>query len=912
MLCFLTRLRHRLRALFNRRHDQELREELEFHVEQLAEQHRRSGLGPDEALAAARRQFGNLTRIQEQSHDVFAFRHVEDMLKDLRYGVRMVLKHPGFSATAIIVLALGIGANSAIFSIINAMLLKPLSIHRPGELVGVYVEGTTAPGGYRAFSYPNFQDLREQAAAFADLAAHNLTLVGVGDGGATRRVWADAVTANWFETFGVPLALGRAFTAVEEQPGANLPVAIVSHDYWVREGRRPDVLGETILVNAEPLTIVGVAAAGFTGSSVLFRPQVWLPLGLYGTVATEVGGTPGSRSLRERDYYTLMVKGRLGPGHSVESAAPELEAIAARLSRAYPATNEDRTLRAAPLPRLAVSTRPTTDGQFAALSALVLGMAGVVLLIACLNVANMVLARCASRRREIAIRLSLGGGRGRVVRQLLTEGFVLSAGGGAVGLVVAVWAAGALVRSIESVLPFGVAVDVGVDWRVLLGTLGFCLLGALFFGLGPAWQMTRGDIVGELKQKQQSNPEPRRGRGLPASRDLLIVGQVALSLALLTAGGLFLRGAVAASSADPGFAFERGLLLETDPSLAGYDEVQGRTVYRDLLPRLRALPGVDAVSMASMVPFGLFSESREVVPVGADDPAGRAASFTLVADDYFRALGLSMLRGREFTRTETEGGSGAAAVIVDETFARALWPNADPLGQVVRLRRRNGQLGDVRTVVGVAPGRRSQIFDQQPTPHVYLPAGAEYRANMNLHVRLAAPGRAAANAMLQQVRQAVRGFDERLPILSLQTLEDFRAAGARLGMVQAGAAVFSTFGGLALFLAVVGLYGVKSYGVSQRTREIGLRMALGAGRADVLWLALRGGLVMTGAGLLFGVLLSVATARLLAGLLYEVRTFDPLVFALAPMLLAGSVLLASWLPARRAARISPMEALRQE
>ncbi len=909
MLRFVTRLRLRLRALFNRRHDQELREELEFHVEQLAEQHRRAGLGRDQALAAARRQFGNLTRIQEQSHDVFAFRHVEDLLKDLRYGVRMVLKHPGFSATAIMVLALGIGANSAIFSIINAMLLKPLPIHRPGELVGVYVERTTAPGGYRGFSYPNFHELREQAAAFADLAAHNLTLVGVGDGGATRRVFADAVTANYFETFGVPLALGRTFTAAEERPGANLPVAIVSHDYWVRGGRRPDVLGETILVNAEPLTIVGVAAAGFTGSSVMLRPEVWLPLGLYGTVAADVVGTP-SRSLREHDNHTLLVKGRLGPGRSVESVAPELEAIAARLSRAYPATNDDWTLRAAPLPRLNVSPMPTSDGPFAALSALVLGMAGVVLLIACLNLANMLLARGASRRREMAIRLSLGGGRGRVVRQLLTEGFVLSVGGGAVGLVVAVWAAGALAGSIESVLPFGVAVGVGVDWRVLLGTLGFCLLGTLFFGLGPAWRMTRGDIVGDLKQ--QSNPEPRRRRGLPAPRDLLIVGQVALSLALLTVGGLFLRGAVAASSADPGFAFERGLLLETDPSLAGYDEARGRTVYRDLLPRLRALPGVDAVSMASMVPFGAFFESRTVVPVGGGDQGGRSASFTLVADDYFRALGLSMLRGREFTPAEAEGGSGPAAVIVDETLARALWPDADPLGRVVRLRQGGGEPGDVLTVVGVAPGRRSQMFDQQPTPHVYLPAGAEYRASMNVHVRLAEPGRAAANAMLQQVRQAVRGFDARLPILSLRTLEDFRAASAGLWAVQAGAGVFSTFGGLALFLAVVGLYGVKSYAVSRRTREIGLRMALGAGRAGVLWLVLRQGLVMTGAGLLFGVLLSVATARLLAGLLYEVRTFDPLVFALAPMLLAASVLLASYLPARRATRVSPMEALRQE
>ena len=347
----------RLVNLFRReRIERELDAELQAYLELDVEENIRRGMAPKEARRAALARLGGLEMVKDECRDVQRFRVAEDLWRDLRYGVRMVLKHPGFSATAIIVLALGIGANTAIFSIINAMLLKPLPIHRPGELVGVYVEGTTAPVGYRSFSYPNFQDLREQAAAFANLAAHNLTLVGIGDGEATRRVLADAVTANYFETFGVPLALGRAFTAAEEQPGANLPVAIVSHDYWVREGRRPDVLGETILVNAEPLTIVGVAAAGFTGSSVLFVPEVWLPLGLYGTVATDIGGTP-SGSLRERDNYQLMVKGRLGPGHSVESVAPELEAIAARLSRAYPATNEDQTLRAAPLPRLFVSTR---------------------------------------------------------------------------------------------------------------------------------------------------------------------------------------------------------------------------------------------------------------------------------------------------------------------------------------------------------------------------------------------------------------------------------------------------------------------------------------------------------------------------------------------------------------------------
>jgi len=467
------------------------------------------------------------------------------MLSDLRFGVRMLAKTPGFSAVAILVLALGIGANSAIFSLVNAMLLKPRPIERPGELVGIYHERTTPPGGYRALSYPNYRDLRASAAGFSSLAAHSVTLVGIGDGTVTRRVFADLVSANIFETFGSPLALGRAFTPAEEEPGATVPVVIVSYVYWEREGRNPDILGEAIRVNGDLLTIVGVAGQGFTGSSVVLAPELWLPLGLYGSTTTDIVGN-ASQALAERDNHALFVFGRLGPGRTPEMVAPELEAIAARLERAYPDENEDRTFATAPLSRISVSTSPTTDGQFSALSVLMLAMSGVVLLIACLNLANMLLARGAARRPEIAIRLSLGGGRGRVVRQLLAEGFVLSAVGGALGLVAAAWAVGLLVRSIEPVLPFSIAAfDVGVDWRVVTGTLGCAVLGTVLFGLGPALQLTRGDILSDLKQ--QANSDQHRGRGLRSPRNLLIVGQVALSLTLLTAGGLFLRGAVAAS-----------------------------------------------------------------------------------------------------------------------------------------------------------------------------------------------------------------------------------------------------------------------------------------------------------------------------------------------------------------------------
>ena len=836
------------------------------------------------------------------------------MFSDLRFGVLMLAKNPGFSAVAILVLALGIGANSATFSVINAMLLRPMPIERPGELVGVYNERTTPPGGYRAVSYPNYRDLRASAAGFTSLAAHNVTLVGIGDGTVTRRVFADLVSANYFETFGSPLALGRAFSPAEEEPDANVPVVIVSHVYWEREGRNPDILGDTVRVNGDLLTIVGVAGQGFTGSSVVLGPELWLPLGLYGSTTTDILGDR-SQTLAARDNHTLFVFGRLGPGLTAKTVAPELEAIAAQLEQAYPAENEDRTFGAAALSRISVSTSPTTDAQVSAASALMLAMSGVVLLIACLNLANMLLARGAARRREIAIRLSLGGGRGRVVRQLLAEGFVLSAVGGAVGLVVAVWAAGLLVRSIEPILPISITVfDVGVDWRVVTGTLGFSVLGTVLFGLGPAWRLTRSDILSDLKQ--QANPDRQRGRGLLAPRNLLIVGQVALSLALLTAGGLFLRGAVAASTADPGFAFERGLLLETDPSLAGYDEPRGRAVYEALLTRLRSLPGVEAASFASMVPFGAFSEGRGVQPLGppgVDGAQSRGASYTIVGRDYFRSLGLSMLRGREFTDAETQADTPPAVAIVDETLARALWPDGDPLGQQIRFRDGpTGRLSNPLSVVGLAPGRRNEIFDQQPTPHVYVPFGWQYRGNMTIHLRLAAGGQEAAQSMLQTVREEVRAFDERLPVLALKTLEDFRADSAGIWVVRAAASVFTTFGALALFLAVIGLYGVKAYVVSRRTREIGIRMALGADRGNVLWLVLREGLILTLAGLGIGLLLSFGTAQLLSSLLYEVSTLDPVVFILATLLLAASTLLASYLPARRATRVVPMVALREE
>ena len=571
-MTWIAAARERLRALvFGARQDAETNEELRFHLEQETQLLRQAGLDPQEARRQARLRFGSVDRFTEEVREARGVRVLEELGRDLRYGVRMVAKNPGFSGVAILVLAIGIGANSAIFGFVNALLLKPLPIARPGEVVGVYSEKTTPPGGYRAFSYPNYRDLRDSAADFTGLAAHREAQVGVGSDDITQRVRIDVVSANYFEVYGSPLVLGRWFSPAEEEPDANLPVVIVSHAYWEREGRHPSILGDTIRVNGDVLTIVGVAGEAFTGSMALIGPELWLPLGLYG-LATTASPERARQSLADRDNHSLLVVGRLRAGLTPEMAGPALETIAAGLAQAYPAENEDHTLLAAPRPRLSVGPRPRTDDPFSALAVLLLAMSGVVLLIACLNLATMLLARGAARRREIAIRLSLGGGRGRVIRQLLAEGFVLSLLGGAVGLVVAGWAADLLKTSMESTLQGSMAVyGVEIDWVVVTSTLGFCLLGTVFFGLLPALQLTRGDILGDLRQ--EANPERQRGHGLLAPLNVLVVGQVALSLTLLTAGGLFLRGAAAASSADLGFAFERGLLLETDPSLVGYDEL---------------------------------------------------------------------------------------------------------------------------------------------------------------------------------------------------------------------------------------------------------------------------------------------------------------------------------------------------
>ena len=833
---------------------------------------------------------------------------MRQLLQDLRFGGRTLAKTPGFTTVAVLVLALGIGANSAMFTLVNALLLRPLA-GKADELVGLYSHDRTKPeSSYRGFSYANYVDIRDGNDVFESLMAHTFSMVGVPAGDTTRQTFISVVSSNYFEALGAPLAAGRAFTLAEERPSAGIPVVIVPY-------QKANLLGQTIKVNAIDFTVVGVAPRGFTGTMALLSPEMWLPLGMFDVVVNDIFKNNGG-GLADRKNLSLVLAGRLKPGLTVVGVAPRLDTLSRQLERAYPADNKDQLLTVNPLPRLGTSTSPSSDKGPAGAAAMLMALSGVVLLIACLNIANMLLARGSARRKEIAIRLAVGGGRGRIVRQLLTEGLLLALAGAAGGLLLASWTTGGLARSLAAVLPLGIAFEPKPDAMVIAATTAFAVIATVMSGLGPALKLSKSDLVADLKALA-ADGSPVLGRRFSA-RNLMVVGQIALSLMLLSAGGLFARGALKAASANPGFSYDRQLLVATDPQLVQYAEARGRESYREVLARVRALPGVAAVGMAASVPFGDFHEGHTVERVGGSanqDPSAKSgATYRIVGADYFKALNLPMVRGREFTEAEERSAAAPRVAIVDERLARKLFGADDPIGQMIRYSARPGETtkndGQPMEIVGVAAPIRDDLFDKESGPAIYEPYGRNYRGNMFLHVRAARAGSEAD--LLAAIRRELRAYDPKLPILQATTMHAFHDRSLELWIVNAGGRLFLVFGLLALLLAVVGLYGVKSYIVSQRTREIGIRMALGARPRDVLAMMLTEGAALAAAGVAVGLPLAALLGFAVSSLLYDVKPLDPIVFVTAPAVLAMATLFATWLPARRATRVTPLTALRAD
>ena len=469
-----------------------------------------------------------------------------NLLQDLRHSVRLLRRTPGFTAVAVLVLGLGIDANTAVFSIVNALLLKPMP-GRVSELIGVFNKDRAKPDGYRGFSYPAYQDLRDQNDVFDGLMAHTFSLVGVREGDSTRRTFAAVVSSNYFTTLGVPLAAGRTFTADEERPGAAIPVAIASDGFWRHSGADPKLVGSTITVNSTAVTIVGIAPPGFTGTMAFASPDLWFPLGVYDQMVIDIFKQPG-QGIADRQSDALIIAGRLKPGLSMAAAEPQLDQIAVRLAQAYPSTDRDRAFTLAHLQRLGTSTNPASKDPLPAVSGMLLLMAALVLFVACLNLANLMLARSAARRKEMAIRLALGGSRARLIRQLLTEGFVLSIAGGIAGLAIAWWSTSLLATSLANVFPISIVIDSVPDARVFAAAGGFAILSTIFFALGPAFAATRTALVPDLK----ADTRDARGGSRMVSGPVLVIVQLAVSLALVTAGGLFVRGALNIADTETG------------------------------------------------------------------------------------------------------------------------------------------------------------------------------------------------------------------------------------------------------------------------------------------------------------------------------------------------------------------------
>jgi putative ABC transport system permease protein len=845
---------------------------------------------------------------------------------DFKLASRQFVKSPGFTAIAITTLALAIGVNAAVFALVNALVLRPVVRVRPAEVVNLYGAWKDSTHDYRRFNFEEYRALRERTGSevFSDVAAMRVTLVGVGRDRDVQRTLAVITSENFFSLTGGQPVLGRFFAAAECLPNANVPVVVVSHGFWKRRGGRPDLVGSALRVNGRPFTVIGVAQEGFSGVHALIAPDVWLPLGVFGQLGGAVSDVAAGRDLAALRNHPLNLMARLRSGLDLQAARARLPIVEQRLTALVPdESGRRRDLQITPPARVtALDSTPTDDGPTALIGGLLVAMAGLVLLIACLNLANMLLARGTSRSREMAVRLALGAGRAALVRQLLCEGLLLALAGGAAGLLLSVWANELLGHYIEGFvkrMSFTVVVRLQPDLKVLGGTLACSLVATLLFSLGPALRTSRIDLVKDLKREVG---EPAGGSSLSrffAPRHLLVMGQIALSLVLLFGGGLFLRGAVEAGRVPLGFDPAGKLVAEIDFTLGDADEVAVQRSRLAALERAAQLPGVRAAALATLLPYGNDGNNRrvrraeDVAPIGPGRPdSGAVALFTAVSSGYFETIGVRLLRGRDFTPAEATTRTSPATAVIDERLAAALFPHADPLGRRLRFTvpQTDGTPGELE-VVGVVASHRHQVMGQPP-PRLFIPLGQSHRGNLFLHVRYAGNDRGALLAAVPALRQALRSVDPDMPILGIVPFTDVLEQNADFWVVRLGAVLFGLFAAVALLLAVVGVYGVKSYAVARRTREIGIRMALGSRAGDVFALVMRQAVLQTALALGVGLVLALATGQVLARIVYQVSATDPLALVVATAVLAAASLLACVLPARRATQVSPMSALRSE
>jgi len=808
--------------------------------------------------------------------------------QDLAFGFRVLRMHPGFTAAAVLSLALGIGANTAVYSLVNALLLRPFPIRDPERLVAIH---TSREGiRYGRTSYPDYQDVQSRCDAFSGVLARFYFPVSVRRSGAPKVILANLVSGNYFEVLGVKPLTGRTFLSEEGAVGTTHAVVVLSHNLWKRSlGAEPGILGSTLLINSHPFTVIGIGPEAFRGEMVGFATDLWIPI----TMASRI--LPINPNLQDRGSGWLDMMGLLKEGVRERQAQSALETLASNLRQEYATSNKGKTFAVV---SGAMARFPVVElgrGIIGFLGVLT-GIVGLTLLIACSNVANLLLARGAGRKREIAMRLALGAGRRRVIRQLLTESLLLSVLSGLVGLLVAMWAI-ELFALVDAPTPIPVALDVTLDYRVLAFTFLLSLLTGFIFGLTPALHASGLDVRTALNEQSSQGTGGRSKSRLQAC---LVTGQIALSLVLFTAAGLCLKSLSAALSANPGFEIKNGLAVGLNLSYAGYDEARGRAFYRQLIERVEQLPGVRSASLALVVPLSYMSNTEPVSPEGYEPRSGESLQVqnNAVGARYFETLGIPILRGRGINQEDRQDTEPVA--VINETMARRFWRGADPVD-------RSFDAGGMKVrVVGVVGDGKYFHLGEKQESFFYRPLAQIYVAFTTLHVKTAGDPR----LLVKPVREVLEKLDPGLPVSEVRTLEEHM----RLSQYPARIAglTVSCFGSLALALAIVGVYGVMSYSVRQRTREFGIRMALGASPGEIQRLVLRRGLRILLAGLSAGLVLAFAATRLLSSLLFGVSAVDPVVFIGVSLVLAFVVSLACFFPAQWASRCDPSESFRCE
>ncbi|HTV53828.1 MAG TPA: ABC transporter permease, partial [Terriglobia bacterium] len=886
----------------------DLDRELKTHIETEADEQQATGVPPEEARYAARRALGNTTQIKEDVRMAWGFQWLEKLLQDLRYGLRTMRRSPGLTMVAVLSLALGIGANTAIFSLMNAVMLRDLPVKKPGQLVLLGTGRSAGSTGDFArtdlYSYPFYREMQQKNQVFSAVSAVlSLTFNGmhgaVGGSRSLEPMDVQLVSGTYFSMLGVMPILGRAFTRADDEPAGGHPIAVISYSWWKRRfALDPSVLGKTATLGSTVYTIIGVTPPEFFGAAVGQSPNLWIPLSMEKQVS------PGWNGLADKSFQSLYILGRLKPAVTVTQAHANVNLLAKQIWHEFAGLVLTKEQQIA-LKRANIQLTPAARGlsrlrfQFSLPLQILMAVVGLVLLIACANIANLLLARATTRQREIAVRMAIGAGRARLIRQMLTESFLMAFCGGALGVALAWWANEALLAMVSAgpePLPLNVAPDAGV----LTFTFVVSLITALLFGVVPALRATRIDLTPSLKE----------GRGMAAvtgaSRlsKALIVSQVALSLLLLTGAGLFLRTLVNLGNVNTGFNKENVLLFGIDPVDVGYKlDARLTSLYEQIEQRVSAQPGVRAASIS----FFTFNQGASDGPVeveGRNLPAGvdNDVIHNVVGQGYFATMGIPVLLGRVFTADDTARSPKVA--VINETMAREFFPGGSPLGRRFGLDPKHSS--DIE-VVGVVKDAKYISLREKRWPAAYYPYSQHIDSYYyDLEIRYSGNPK----VIIAEVRGTVGEVDHNLPLTYNDTLAQQVDRSITSQSLIARLSAF--FGLLAVFLACIGLYGVMSYAITRRTNEIGIRMALGSGRSSVLWMVMRESLTLAVVGIAVGAPAALAADRLVSRMLFGISPSDPLSMAGAAALLVVFAALAGYLPARRAAWVDPMVALRYE